>query len=369
MTTGDVQEDGTTASIDAALNNAIASAVKQDVDSDDVDNAASFMIAPSTSSLSSKGKKKSKDKLHSTAAAPIAGGVQYSSTITTGPKSTSAPYQPRLSSSSRSAHSGRQVIADAFKRTEPLLGGADGDYSSVYFPSGLSMNGQYKTIPEEYAEYRERNNVRCNYRGPVYVVENVCVPCNACGSPVDPVRRVPVGSLFFHETCLHCFLCRRRTGVAGLYLQVDRQAVCSECAARGYGSWVPRHEAQSRGMVYGAIRGDTYAAIEAHDRNVEQKQRRTAGRPITGGGASSTLNKATIPGVLPPSLAIANVHNHRNTSARSFALMKRQQYYTQSDNNMIMALPTSAARSPSATGGLQDITATRQYRIANGRHA
>ncbi|KAK7195961.1 LIM domain containing protein [Novymonas esmeraldas] len=309
----------------------------------------------------------------------------YSSAIAVAAATSSGtPPQSRLSASApRHSHSGRQVIADACSRTDLFRLGADGDVANAAYTVGIvSTNGQYKTIPEEYVEYRARNKVSPTFHGPVYTVEDVCVPCHACGGPVDPVRRVPVGSLFFHEGCVHCYLCGRRTGVAGLYVQVDRQAVCSECACRGYDRWVPRQEALSRGMVYGAIRGDVYAAVDAHDRAAVQQQqrhgggggsqqRRIAGPPHVNGLGGSTLNKASVPGALPPSLAIANVHNRRNTGARSFALMERQQYYTQSDNNMLMALPSSteaaAAARRSTRTRRHGSPATPQYHITDGR--
>ncbi|AYU82260.1 LIM domain containing protein [Leishmania donovani] len=371
VATGHAQEDGANAPTAVVRGKASAKAVKREVGSSRVDGTPSAIAASSTSLVFSQGSNKTDNHMpHSTAPVHLGDGVQYSSAIAVGSAHTAAPHQPRLSSSPRYSHSGRQVISDACKRSEPFLRGADGNYSTVYAASGLTVNAQYQTIPEEHAEYRQRNKVNLNYRGPLYVVEDVCVPCNACGGPVDPVRRVPVGSLFFHEGCLQCYLCGRRTGVAGLYMQVDRQAVCSECAGRGYEHWVPRQEVESRGMVYGATRGDVYAAMDAHDRGAaKHRQRRIGSLPITAGGGPSTLNKAIVPGALPPTLSIANVHNRRNTSARSFALMERQQYYTQSDNNVIMALPASAARPPSVTGGRKGSTAPLQYRLTSGRHA
>ncbi|KAG5493698.1 hypothetical protein JIQ42_02072 [Leishmania sp. Namibia] len=366
----------------AALGNADAATSGQKGESGSADGAlaaVASVAAPSKPPLSTKGsKKKSEVKSPPEAVAPVVDDAGYSSAIVVDSRDTGKLRQLRPSSSPRSSHIGRQVIADACKLAEPFSGRLGGDNSTVFAAGGLSVNGQYQTIPEEYAEYRKRNQVSLNYHGPVYVVEDVWVPCNACGAPVDPVRRVPVGSLFFHENCVRCYLCERRTGVAGLYLQVDRRAVCSDCAGRGYEQWVPRQEARSRGLVYGSIRGGARATLDAHDRDTElQRQRRhrqsEQQRFIVGllgnaGRASSALNKATVPGALPPSLAISSVHNCRNTSARSFALMERQQYYTQSDNNLIMALPTSAVRSPFASGLRQSSTAKVPYGITNGRN-
>jgi hypothetical protein len=262
----------------------------------------------------------------------------------------------------RPGRSGRQIIREVNSRVD------QGEGSTVAgMVTAVSLNAQYKTIPEEHAEFRARNKVRSSYRGPVYTVEDVSVPCHACGGPVDPVARVPVGSLFFHVNCVECYLCGRRSGVTGLFVQVDRRAICSECAGRGYERWVPRQEAQSRGMVYGAIQGDVYAAMDAHDRG-ERGLPRIGGSPRpssrkAGAATSSsfssapaaaavagapTLNQATVPGALPPSLTIRSVHNTRNTGRRSFALMERQQYYTQSDHNLLMRAPASSGK---ASGG------------------
>ncbi|CCW69325.1 unnamed protein product [Phytomonas sp. Hart1] len=47
------------------------------------------------------------------------------------------------------------------------------------------------------------------------------------------------------------------------------------------------------------------------------------------------LNRAFLQDATAPSLSIAPLHNYRNTGRRSFRLMQRQQYYTQSDMNLI----------------------------------
>ncbi|KPI86048.1 hypothetical protein ABL78_4886 [Leptomonas seymouri] len=293
----------------------------------------------------------------------------------------------------RLSRSGRQVIREASIRADQLgsrSAAVDGACASMIIP--ISLNAQYKTIPEEYTEFRAKNRVRSSYRGPVFTVEDVCVACHTCGGPVDPVTRVPVGSLFFHVNCLQCYLCGRREGTAGHYVQVDRQAVCSECAARGYDWWVSRQEALSRGIIFGAIQGDVYDAMDAHDRGERglvrlsrsarsasscAVRRKSSAVPAGAAGAvvdASTLNRPTVPGALPPSLNIRPVHNTRNTGRRSFALMERQQYYTQSDNNLLMRVPDarprtgSAAKRLSKTGKAKNaMTYAEQQRITAPR--
>ncbi|KAG5495240.1 hypothetical protein JKF63_02295 [Porcisia hertigi] len=382
LNTESVQEDGSAIRVDTAQDTVNASAVKQEPESSGVDGGADFRVAAavslgSSSSSATKNVKKSVNSESKPPANDAGAKIEYSSAIAVKPKSTGWADQSRLSSAPSNSCSPRKIIRDACKRTEPSLDNLEGKTGAFYGPGGLSVNGQYKTIPEEYADYCCRNGISSNYRGPVYVVEDVCVPCHACGSPVDPVRRVPVGSLFFHEACLHCYLCGRRTGVAGLYLQVDRQALCSDCAGRGYEQWVPRQEAVSRGMVYGSIRGNAYAAIDTHDRSAEERQRRiwegfkrkcTARVPVKAVGVCSTLNKSTIPGALPPSLTISSVHNRRNTSARSFALMERQQYYTQSDTNMLITVPDRAAPSPTNASRRQISSVAPRYGITDKGH-
>lgn len=285
----------------------------------------------------------------------VVSGVRHSSAIPVGKKSKQSSSKKTAGAPSvavRQRRSGREVVENAKKQADDLSGGG--------FVASRSLNGRCMTVGEEHAAFRLRNNVSQNYRGPIYVVEDVHVPCHACGGPVDPVRRVPVGSLFFHESCVKCYLCGRRSGVAGLYLQVDRQAVCACCMESNYDSCVVHDEVESRNMVFGAIKGRPYDAIDSHDRAILEKEGRrralaavprstTSGQMSTPSWKATTIqatlllpscnniNKPTVEGAVPPSLSVQPLHNRRNTSQRSFELIQRQQYYTQNDNNMITA--------------------------------
>ncbi|GET92022.1 hypothetical protein, conserved [Leishmania tarentolae] len=368
VSTDDVEQDDVNAATAGSENTADTETAKQEVGSSDIDSAPSA-TAPPSRDLTPSQKSQMAQKQMPNLKEPIRVGesAEYSPAIAVAPQDTASRDQRRLSTSSRChSRSGRQAISEACKRTDPLQLDADGNYI-VYTGSGLTVNAQYKTIPEEYAEYRHRNKVNANYRGPLYVVEDVYVPCSSCGGPVDPVSRVPVGSLFFHQGCLRCCLCGCRAGITGLYVEVNRQAVCGECAGRGYMHAVPREKMESRCMAYGAGRGDNSAAADAHDRRTAKRQQRRMLRlPLTSGDRCSTLNKAIVPGALLPSISTTGVHNHRNTSARSFALMERQQYYTQNDNNMMMMLPVSTARPHSVTAGRKGNKAPEQYHLTNG---
>lgn len=83
------------------------------------------------------------------------------------------------------------------------------------------------------ADFRERNRVASSYRGPVYVVEDIYVPCATCHAPVDPVSRVPVGSLYFHPRCLRCSVCNMPAATQA-FAEVVGQPVCADCNGRGF---------------------------------------------------------------------------------------------------------------------------------------
>lgn len=218
--------------------------------------------------------------------------------------------------------------------------GGDCPVSAILSPP--LFNTAYATPGEEYHRFRQHYKVSPSYTGPIYVPENVMVMCSGCGGPLDPVRRVPVGKLFFHIHCVHCFLCGARR-VEEPYFQVGNQAVCSNCAEKGDARCVPKEEAGRRNITLGALKGNAYNVFDVMD----YRKRRA--------DASATLNYATLPNVYPPSLSIGTLHNRRNTTRRTFELLQRQQHYTQNDCNMIFALPPPAPPSSSVghTAALQ----------------
>ncbi|RNF19713.1 uncharacterized protein Tco025E_04028 [Trypanosoma conorhini] len=184
------------------------------------------------------------------------------------------------------------------------------------------------TPTEEYMTFRARNGVSHNYRGPVFVVEDIHVMCAECGAPVDPVTRVPAGKLFFHPQCISCKLCRR-IDIADAYFQAaSNGAICSECASKGFARWVPREAAAARGIVPGAVVGKIDEAVKLYD--LKNKLRPS--------------NHSTVAGAVPPTLVVRSVSDPRSQTSKACALVQRQQYYTQNDNNIICMPPASPKR-------------------------
>lgn len=215
--------------------------------------------------------------------------------------------------SSRGSADGRRAI----RRSVDLANEGKGGLTT-----GPHLNAAYATPLEEYTKFRRHYKVSPSFTGPIYVAEDVMVACAGCGGPVDPIRRVPVGRLFFHRTCVECFLCGLRS-ITEPYFQVGDRAVCSNCAEKGDARCVPREEAKHRKMVLGAIPGNAYNAFRTADR-----QRRMM-------HPASTLNYPTVPGVSAPSLSVGMLHNRRNTTRRTYELVQRQQHYTQNDCNIL----------------------------------
>uniref|UniRef100_A0A7S1MSY5 LIM zinc-binding domain-containing protein n=1 Tax=Neobodo designis TaxID=312471 RepID=A0A7S1MSY5_NEODS len=82
-------------------------------------------------------------------------------------------------------------------------------------------------------DFQRRNHVAPSYRGPVYAVEDIYVPCALCRTPVDPVTRIPVGRLYFHPRCLRCAVCER-PATNQAFAEVKGQPVCGDCHHRGF---------------------------------------------------------------------------------------------------------------------------------------
>lgn len=217
---------------------------------------------------------------------------------------------PRNEQRGGSASSGR----DAIRRSVDMANAGSGGLTT-----GPHMNMQSATPGEENARFRRHMKVSPSYTGPIYVAEDTMKACAACGGPLDPIRRVPVGRLFFHRTCVECYLCGLKS-VTEPYFQVGDRAVCSSCAEKGDARCVPREEANQRHVVLGSIRGNSYEYFRHYD----QQHR-----------LSTTLNKPMVPGVSAPSLSVGMLHNNRNTTRRTFELLQRQQHYTQNDCNIM----------------------------------
>lgn len=105
--------------------------------------------------------------------------------------------------------------------------------------------------------FRSRNHVAPSYRGPVFAVEDVWVPCALCRTPVDPVQRVPVGAMFFHPQCLRCTVCGAASETRP-FVAVNEQPVCSDCFKSGGG----KHNVKMLGQSPYAVGG--YHASGGH---------------------------------------------------------------------------------------------------------
>ncbi|KAH9588979.1 hypothetical protein LSM04_008385 [Trypanosoma melophagium] len=212
-------------------------------------------------------------------------------------------------------------------RSEPLLR-TNSNMKRRVIPSGTLTplyNANNMTTREEFMAFRIRNGVSPNYRGPVHVVENIYVSCAECGAPVDPVTRVPAGKLFFHPQCIRCKLCGKSSLTEAYFQAMYNAAICWECASRGLAPCVPREAAAARGIITGAVYGPVANAIRRHDRE----------RQI------QPINQSTLEGVVAPTLSVPPLHNRRNSTRGTMALIRRQQYYTQNDNNILCLPPAT----------------------------
>jgi hypothetical protein len=81
----------------------------------------------------------------------------------------------------------------------------------------------------DHALFLERNRVEPSHHGPVHTVETIYVPCGWCGTPVDPVQRVPVGRMFFHPHCLRCAICGKLCSRTMPFVARQGQPVCMNC--------------------------------------------------------------------------------------------------------------------------------------------
>lgn len=92
------------------------------------------------------------------------------------------------------------------------------------------------TATSENEIFRKRNNVQTNYCGPVFVSEEVYVPCAACSAPVNAVERVPVGKSWYHPNCLHCHICKIQSRTLAFYA-VNGFPLCVNCYGAGGGNF------------------------------------------------------------------------------------------------------------------------------------
>ena len=131
-------------------------------------------------------------------------------------------------------------------------------------------------------DFQRRNHVAPSFRGPVFAVEDIYVPCALCRTPVDPVTRVPVGRLYFHPRCLRCSVCER-PATNQAFAEVKGQPVCADCSTRGFkpraalgASAFASTDAWNRQATCSVMNGSRTPASAFTDRQLRLQQRQQA---------------------------------------------------------------------------------------------
>ena len=100
---------------------------------------------------------------------------------------------------------------------------------SLSISRGIHTTSRSRSCNSEHAQFLTRNKVDPTYSGPVFSTETIYVPCGYCGTPVDPVSRVPVGRMFFHPHCLRCAICNKVQSRTLPFVARQGQPVCQNC--------------------------------------------------------------------------------------------------------------------------------------------
>jgi hypothetical protein len=178
-----------------------------------------------------------------------------------------------------------------------------------------------------------RNHVAPTYHGPVFVVEDVWVPCSLCNAPVDPVVRIPVGKQWFHPQCLRCAVCARPSRTDA-FRSVKGQPVCSDCFGRGFDKALhPLSRHSGGGLLAG--RG---SSSRASSRNGSVTPRRALS-PI--GSISTPMRISATPSAQHRILSTPFLDS-RSITKRQAELLERQRLFTQGDSNILLLAPVSS---------------------------
>lgn len=94
---------------------------------------------------------------------------------------------------------------------------------------GIQSTSKSRLMNLEHSQFLTRNRVDETYNGPIFSTETIYVPCGYCGTPVDPVARVPVGRMFFHPHCLRCAICGKVQSRTLPFVARQGQPVCQNC--------------------------------------------------------------------------------------------------------------------------------------------
>lgn len=100
---------------------------------------------------------------------------------------------------------------------------------SLSISRGIQTQSRSRSCNAEHADFLTRNRVDPTFNGPIFSTETIYVPCGHCGTPVDPVSRVPVGRMFFHPHCLRCAICDKVQSRALPFVARQGQPVCQYC--------------------------------------------------------------------------------------------------------------------------------------------
>lgn len=100
---------------------------------------------------------------------------------------------------------------------------------SLSISGGVQSTSRTRSCNNEHAQFLTRNRIDPRYSGPVFTTETIYVPCGYCGTPVDPVCRVPVGRMFFHPHCLRCAICNKVQSRTLPFVARQGQPVCQHC--------------------------------------------------------------------------------------------------------------------------------------------
>lgn len=198
--------------------------------------------------------------------------------------------------------------------------------------AALLSNKYDCNVGPQQERFLARNHVAPTYKGPVFVVEDVWVPCSHCRAPVDPVVRIPVGKLVFHPQCLRCVVCQRPSRT-DMFHSVGGQPVCHDCGNRGFDRSVKKTLQQQR------------IALRLQQRSVSRE--RSAAGSVTPRRALSPASPSGSPSPAPLAIGAPRCNpaspflDSRAITRRQKELLDRQRAVVEGDRNILFVIPPS----------------------------
>ena len=192
--------------------------------------------------------------------------------------------------------------------------------------SSLLTNKYTCSAGTEQRAFLSRNKVANSYKGAVFAVEDVWVPCSLCRTPVDPVQRIPVGNMWFHPHCLRCAICQQpsRTNV---FHAVEHQPVCADCLTRGFGSTVKRSVSRSPRRELTLMPPSRSALMSRGSAASSRAALCSRGTDMMGGPLSVTKDP-------------------RATTRRGLELVERQEALARNDGNILLLMQSPSPSKP-----------------------